>query len=344
MKTPRLLLVLLLSLAGKLCAGTPGQLTFALTGDIMMGTTYPAVQLPPQDGSFLFDHVAPLLRRADFAAGNLEGTLCAGMAATKEISAVKYAFCTPPAYVAHLKSAGYDFLSIANNHIYDFGEEGVRSTVAALRDAGIAFAGLRGRFESALVERGGATVAFCAFGHNHYTCRHADLMAVRRIITDLCNRADVVVVSFHGGAEGRASSRLPYGKEIFYGEDRGSLREFARFCVDAGADVVYGHGPHVCRAVELYKEHLIAYSLGNFCTPFGISLGGVSGYAPLLEVRTTRDGRFAGGRIHSFVQRRGTGPRADSTYAAAREIRRLTQLDMPDTPIEVRPDGTLVRR
>lgn len=110
------------------------------------------------------------------------------------------------------------------------------------------------------------------------------------------------------------------------------------------ADIVSGHGPHVCRAIELYKNHLIAYSLGNFCTPFGISVEGKSGYAPLLEVRTLRDGRFVSGRIHSFIQQYGMGPRFDPDGNAAREIRRLTSLDMPGTPLLISGDGTISRK
>ena len=131
---------------------------------------------------------------------------------------------------------------------------------------------------------------------------------------------------------------------MFCGEDRGSLRSFAHFCIDAGADVVFGHGPHVARAMELYKEHLIAYSLGNFCTPYGISLSGISGYAPLLEVKLDSAGRFSGGRIHSFLQVRGQGPRLDSKHLAAQEVCRLTQLDCPQGLLQISDEGVLRRK
>ena len=174
--------------------------------------------------------------------------------------------------------------------------------------------------------------------------RHQDLGQVRQIVTSLVNQCDIVIVSFHGGAEGSSRARLPYGKETFCGEDRGSLREFAHFCIDAGADVVYGHGPHVARAVELYKEHFIAYSLGNFCTPYGMSLGGVLGYAPLLTLELTPDGRFVSGQIHSFLQAKGVGPRLDAAHRAAREIRRLTALDVPGTPLVIDDEGHISRK
>lgn len=307
----------------------------------MMGTTYPSVQLPPHEGRQLFVDVRPVLEHADIAAGNLEGTLCDGGESTKRKSKTSFAFRTPTSFAPRLREAGYDFLSMANNHANDFGPAGIRSTMACLDAQGIRYAGLKGYPDHAIIERNGVKYGFCAFGHNGYTLLHRDLDTVRRIITQLVNECDIVIVSFHGGAEGAAHNRLPYGKEIFLGEDRGSLREFAHFCIDAGADIVYGHGPHVTRAVELYKDHFIAYSLGNFCTPYGISLSGISGYAPVLELNVTRDGRFLNGRIHSFIQRRGQGPRLDKTHRAAREIRRLTLLDMPANHLHMTDDGAL---
>ena len=319
-------------------------LQVAFTGDIMMGTTFPSVQLPPQEGRQLFVDAAPILQKADVAAGNLEGTLCDSGKTHKKVSNVCYAFRTPTSYAPLLQQAGYDFLSMANNHANDFGADGIASTRRCLDRLGIAHAGIRGYEPAVVVERDGVRYGFCAFGHNGYTVRHQDLNQVRQIVTSLVNQCDIVIVSFHGGAEGSSRARLPYGKETFCGEDRGSLREFAHFCIDAGADVVYGHGPHVARAVELYKEHFIAYSLGNFCTPYGMSLGGVLGYAPLLTLELTPDGRFVSGQIHSFLQTKGVGPRLDAAHRAAREIRRLTALDVPGTPLVIDDEGRISRK
>ena len=318
--------------------------TVAFTGDIMMGTTYPSVQLPSQEGRQLFIDAAPILSRADVAAGNLEGTLCNGGKTQKKISKICYAFRTPTTFAPRLSEAGFDFLSMANNHAHDFGDEGIRSTMHCLDQLSIKYSGIKNFPDHAVVERNGVKYGFCAFGHNDYTYRHQDLAHVRQVITRLTNACDIVIVSFHGGAEGASKARLPYGKEVFCGEDRGTLRQFAHFCIDAGADVVFGHGPHVARAMEVYKEHFIAYSLGNFCTPYGISLSGISGYAPLLELQIDSVGRFQGGKIHSFVQRRGQGPRIDSSHAAAKEISRLTKLDFPHGVLQISADGTLSRK
>ncbi len=316
----------------------------ALTGDIMMGTTYPQTQLPQEEGRLLFQHVAPILSSADIAAGNLEGTLCDGGTTTKRMSKVSYAFRTPVRFAPRLSEAGYDFLSVANNHVNDFGDTGISSTMKALDGVGIKYAGIKGLCEWSILEKDGRRYGFCAFSHNQKTCDHRDLETVRRILGELRKQADFIIVSFHGGAEGSAHNRLPYGRETFCGENRGSIRELAHFCIDEGADVVYGHGPHVLRAVEVYKGHFIAYSLGNFCTPYGINLRGISGYAPVVTIRVLADGTFVDGQIHSFIQQRGAGPLPDVQNLVAKEMKRLTELDVPETPIRISATGAIGRK
>lgn len=318
-------------------------LTVAMTGDIMMGTTYPSVMLPPHDGANLFDDVKHILQHADLAVGNLEGAICDGGKSTKE-GPNTYAFRTPTTYGRWLKDAGYDFVSMANNHANDFGEEGIVSTEHVLQQQGIKYAGLEGRVETAVIERKGVKIGLCAFGHNAYTLKHTDqeLATVGRIVDDLVSRTDIVIVSFHGGAEGSSRSHLPDSMELFFNEKRGHLRRLAHFCIDHGADIVYGHGPHVVRAAEVYKGRFIAYSLGNFCTPYGMNLKGISGYAPVIEVKTDRKGRFLRGHIHSFIQQKGIGPRRDTTHSVAQQIRTLSQQDIPHSEATIDLKGNIL--
>ena len=316
-------------------------LTVAMCGDIMMGTTFPSVQLPADGGANLFKDAGPVFQRADLAVGNLEGTLCDGGKSTKGEGPNVYSFRTPTTYAQWLSQAGFDFLSMANNHANDFGQEGILSTEQMLQQQDIKFAGIEGRTETAVIERKGLRIGICAFGHNSYTLKHTDLSTVGRILDDLKQRSDIIVVSFHGGAEGRSKSHLPYGTETFLGENRGSLRELAHYCIDNGADLVYGHGPHVVRAVEVYGGRFIVYSLGNFCTPYGMSLTGISSYAPVVEVKLGRDGRFLKGSIHSFLQQKGVGPRHDKTGSVAREMKQLSEADVPQSQAHIDDKGNI---
>ena len=330
-------------------------LTFAFVGDIMMGTTFPSRQLPENGGKDLFRDVKDILLSADITAGNLEGTLCDGGTTTKKVSSICYAFRTPTSYSHYLKDVGFDFLSMANNHAHDFGQEGIRSTEQQLKANGIAYAGIGGRQEYAIIEvpalqdsisrspEKTLKIGFCAFGHNSYTIMHTDTATVGRIVRKLRQQVDILVVSFHGGAEGAKASHLPQGKELFLGENRGNLRLLAHQCIDLGADIVYGHGPHVPRCMELYKGKIVAYSLGNFCTPRSVSLKGISGYAPILEVKTDREGNFIEGQIHSFIQQPGVGPRSDSQNRAAQLIRDLTASDIRNSNITIDNNGKILK-
>ena len=316
-------------------------LTIAMTGDIMMGTTFPSRMLPANDGADIFRDAKTVLSRTDLTLGNLEGTLCDGGKSTKGSGPNSYSFRTPTSYGHLLKEAGYDYLSMANNHANDFGQEGIESTERVLRQQDILFSGIAGRVESAVIERKGLKIGLCAFGHNSYTLKHTDLNLVGRIVDDLVARCDIVVVSFHGGAEGRTQSHLPQGAETFLGENRGSLRQLAHFCIDHGADIVYGHGPHVVRAIEVYKGRFIAYSLGNFCTTYNVSLTGISGYAPIAEIKVDRQGRFLKGQIHSFLQTRGVGPRWDKAHSVAQQIKMLSEQDLPASEAVISSQGVI---
>lgn len=333
---------------GDAAPDTAVTITLAFTGDIMMGTTWPdsihGSGLPVDGGKHLFDDVSPILRRVDVACGNLEGSFLSGPGKRRPMGNPKtyFVFRMPPSYVNHLLDAGYDFVGIANNHINDFGEPGRQSTMSTLRDAGLPFAGLKGKCEIAWLESKGLKVAVTQFGHGGNNLDVNDLSELRRVVKTMRDSADVVIVSFHGGAEGTAYLHVPHKAETYVGEQRGNVEEFAHAAIDAGADVVYGHGPHVPRAAELYNGHIIFYSMGNFCTPRRMGIRGATGYAPVAEVTIdATDGTFLGGRIHSFIQQSGKGPRADSTNAASSLIRQLSLDDFPASQLVIAPDGTL---
>jgi len=150
-----------------------------------------------------------------------------------------------------------------------------------------------------------------------------------------------VIVSFHGGAEGRAAIHVPYGTETFFGENRGDLRTFSHAVVDAGADLVLGHGPHVLRGMELYKDRLIAYSLGNFATYGRFNLSGNSGLGVILEVNMDPAGGFISGQLFPTRQIGQGIPTKDTQGRAIDLIRTLSHQDFPEYGIQVAQDGTI---
>ena len=323
------------------------EVTIACVGDMVLGINYPsnAQLLPAYDGAHLFDDVRPYLENADFTAGNLECLLLDRGGKCRTVRDPKYAyfFRSPERYVNHFVNAGFDFLSIANNHLRDFGEEGIVSTMRVLDQAGIAYAGLRERAELAVVERDGIRYGVCAFAPFIDMCDIYDFEHVSHTICLLReqHRCDLVIVTHHGGAEGTAATRVTRKDEFFGGGRRGNVYDFSHHCIDAGADLVFGHGPHVVRGMELYKGKIIAYSLGNFCTPYSVYIKGLSGYAPVLLVTLNTRGEFCGGRVVSARQIDRSGPKLDPTNSVVKEIRRLSLIDFPDSPLIIANDGTL---
>jgi len=330
-------------------------ITIAAVGDIMLGSPFPnESRMPPNDGADILDEVTPILSAADIAFGNLEGPLADGGISEKckppeppkpgdEPKPVRcFAFRMPTHYAKHLKAAGFDVLSVANNHASDFGDAGRASTRRSLDGVGIKHAGSdRLQHTIAYLEAKGKTVAFVGFAHNAVQPNVNDLDAARRLVSAADKRADIVVVSFHGGAEGTDAQNVPRRTELFFGEKRGNLPLFARTVIDAGADLVLGHGPHVLRGMELYKDRLIAYSLGNFATYGWFRLEGDTALTAILDVQLDADGRFRTGRIHSARQERPGIPKLDPTNQAVVKLRTLSQADFPSTAPKISDNGVI---
>src|SRR5512141_366561 len=260
----------------------------AAVGDIMMGTTFPESILPPEDGATLFRSVAPLLAGHDIVFGNLEGPLTDASLSPKCPKPRRggrpcFAFRTPPRYAARLVEAGFTAVHIANNHALDFGMEGLDNTLDVLYAAGIEPVGGE---RVAVFTISGKSVAVAGFSYSlrtRYVYPLQDIEAARKIVAELKGEYDLVVVSFHGGAEGAPAMRVTDADEEFLGEQRGNVVRFARAVVEAGADLVLGHGPHVPRAIEVYRGKLIAYSLGNFAVYSMFNIKGPSGLGYALQ-------------------------------------------------------------
>jgi poly-gamma-glutamate capsule biosynthesis protein CapA/YwtB (metallophosphatase superfamily) len=319
----------------------PDTVTIIGVGDIMMGSNYPnGGNLPPNNGNELMKEVSSILGNSDVTMGNLEGTLLdkGGVAKTCRDPKVCYVFRTPETYVKNLVDAGFDVMSVANNHAGDFGWEGKVKTEKTLQEAGLQFAGQSTK-PSVIFEKNGIKFGFAAFAPNTGCANINDLIAAKKIVANLDSICDIVIVSFHGGAEGPQHQHVTRKTEVFYGENRGNVYEFAHQMIEAGADVVLGHGPHVTRAVETYKNKFIAYSLGNFCTYGGINVSGISGIAPIIKVYTDSKGNFYKARIISTYQQFYTPVMVDNQKQALKRIQALTREDFPENKLVIDEEG-----
>ena len=322
----------------------PGQDTVSIigVGDIMMGTNYPEDKLPPEDGVHLLRNVDAVLRDADVTFGNLEGTLLDDGGIPKKCNDPKvcYAFRTPVRYVKNLVKAGFDMVSLANNHAGDMGDPGRKSTMETLAGANILHAGQLSQ-PTVVFEKDSIKYGLAAFSPNSNCVDINDLEGAIEIVKKLDSICDIVIVSFHGGAEGAQFQNVPRTNEVYYGENRGDVYKFSHALVDAGADIVFGHGPHVTRAVEVYNERFIAYSLGNFATYRGISVSGVNGLAPIVKVFADRTGKFFYGQIIPTYQSYDLGVRIDPQNQVIKKIQELTKKDFPESNIHIDENGLI---
>jgi poly-gamma-glutamate capsule biosynthesis protein CapA/YwtB (metallophosphatase superfamily) len=315
-------------------------LTVIGVGDIMMGTNFPSNALPPNDGKNIFDDVSETLSSADVTFGNLEGPLLSKGGSPKNCPEGSHcvAFRMPVHYAAYLKNAGFDIVSIANNHANDMGEEGRKSTKESLSQNDIGFSGQKD-CETYSFEKNGIRFGLAAFAYTNNTTNFNNYTKAKEIIKTLKSISDVLIVSFHGGAEGLSAQRVPGSREFYLGEDRGNVLEFAHLAVEAGADIVFGHGPHVPRAVELFNGRFICYSLGNFCTYAKFGLSGALGYCPILKVFVNKKGEFLKAEIISVKQIKRGIPVLDENKSVVKLIRKLTNQDFPDSKLQISDDG-----
>jgi hypothetical protein len=321
-----------------------GTLRFVAGGDTMMGSDRVKgdAGLAPGDGEALFQDVGPLFAAADVAFVNLEGPLADGLPSTKCApgSTDCHAFRTPTRYVNALTAAGVDLVCLANNHAMDLGTAGMESTMATLDAAGIAHAGRYG--DVARLERDGVRVAMVG-GHSGSCCLNVnDPVEVARAVAAADVDADLVVFAYHGGAEGGAARHVLGKVEIAWGEARGDVRALSRAAVDAGADLVLGTGPHVLRAMEVYRGRMIAYSLGNLMgyRQFGTG-GGYGGTTVLLDVELASNGVLVSGRLHPLLLDGESVPHVDPAGAGLGMVEELSAADFADSGVRVADDGTL---
>ncbi len=312
-------------------------------GDIMLGTNFPDPNyLPPNRGKDILAGVKDVLANADVTFGNHEGVILndGGQPKYCKNPDICYLFRSPEYLTQNLVDAGFDVVSLANNHAGDFGNEGRKNTMTVLDTLGIACAGLIQRPYTSF-ELDGLKYGFVAFAPNTGTVSIHDLETAKNYVRHLDSLNDIVIVSFHGGAEGREHQHVTRKAETFYGENRGNVFTFSHALIDAGADVIFGHGPHVTRAIEVYKKRFIAYSLGNFATYARFNLSGPNGVAPIIKLYLNNQGEFYQGEITPIKQ---IGPGIsviDEEKKVIKYLQELTKADFPESEIIIDDSGLI---
>lgn len=233
----------------------------AAVGDLMM-SSWIVEQVAEKGVDYPFDSTRIVLQKADLAIANLEAPLTQK---GERFFNKTYTFKVPPDFISGMSNAGFDVFTLANNHIVDFGCEGLTNTIYTLRNAGIQYSGagdnINRACEPAFVSVNDVKVAFLGFSMTYPqefwatstrcgTCYPTEEL-LYTLVTDCESRADITVVSFHWGAE-----KHTYPRDY--------QMEYGRAAIDYGADLVLGHHPHVLQGFELYQGKLIAYSLGNY--------------------------------------------------------------------------------
>jgi poly-gamma-glutamate capsule biosynthesis protein CapA/YwtB (metallophosphatase superfamily) len=315
-------------------------ITISWVGDIVLGSSF---GMPPNGGRDSLAGVRRSLKIADLTTGNLEQTLSVGGDSKCGPSSTDcFAFQAPPSFARLLTAAGFDLMNLANNHAFDFGAPGLAQTRSALKRAHVRWTGGPGQIT--VLGAKGVRVAFVGFASYPWSARIENIAAAQRLVRKAAKGADLVVVAFHGGAEGSDKIHVPYGAEYFLGENRGDLRRFTHALIDAGADLVVGSGPHVIRGVEWYHGRLIAYSAGNFAGYHNFGLGGTLSLSAIFRVTLRPDGSFVKGR---WVPVRLVGPglpQLDSSKASLRLVSTLSREDFGARGARFMPDGKIRAR
>lgn len=318
-------------------------------GDTMLGNS-PNQMVPHHN---FLEEVLADLRKSDLTFANYEGTLCDRNLISHKCRSDRplcFAFRGPTRLAADLAASGIQLVNLANNHIFDYGHTCATDTADALRAKGITAIGLKSAvsapddeiFSSLNVK--GLKIAAVGIHYSNAWGRVLSInetQRVRQVIQRVRPHHDLVLVSVHWGAEGIHTSHTPHQVEVHRGENRGHPRLQARQLIDAGADLVIGHGPHVLRGLELYKDRLIIHSLGNFATYTLFSLAMPMNLGAIVEVGLSRSGRFVEGEVistHQYYEQTRSGARGpirlklDPQERALQEIQRLSESDFKDRP------------
>ncbi len=235
--------------------------TLLFVGDIMLSRKIGAIMAEKNDWTYPFLEIKNVLKEADLVVGNLEGPISSRGTKLGSI----YSFRADPRAVAGLSSAPVGVVSLANNHVWDYGREALSETLDILKTAGIDYIGAGVDYVEAhqpvIRDVKGTKIAFLGYTNlvpvgitGEKSAPVVAFLDLKQVVPDIARAkelADLVVVSFHWGDE-------------YETKHNRSQEEIAHTVIDAGADLVIGHHPHVGQEIEEYHGGYIAYSLGNF--------------------------------------------------------------------------------
>lgn len=217
---------------------TPAPIILIATGDVMLGRAINYKSVKDNNFLWMWEKTVDVLRAADITFINLESPFVNNC----PITTSGMVFCADANNIEGLNYAGIDIANLANNHINNYGQEGINNTISLLENAGILATGVSGPVYKEINQ-----IKLAFLGHNQF----GHLLDISQEIKKAKDQANLVVVSFHWGEE---YTDKPTRKQ----------QELARLAIDSGADLVIGHHPHWVQPIETYKDKLIVYSLGNF--------------------------------------------------------------------------------
>ncbi len=266
-------------------------ITVRAVGDIVIGSSYPGIRLPGKKDMARITALRHTLRKADIVLGNLEGVLLDKGKSRKNIKQPGvYSFRMPENYASILKTIGFDALSLANNHVLDFGQKGLQSTISNLKREEIIPVGTTS--EATYLKIRNTHVALLAYSYIPGPNYLGNTKRIRKDMQKAKAQADIIMVSVHAGKEGNEAAGTPSGDEYFLGEYRGNILKFSEFIIDEGAAAVFGHGPHIVRPYRLYKGKPVFYSLGNFIGYKTLSTRGQLSHSVIADLSFSPDGKL----------------------------------------------------
>ena len=319
------------------------EIILSFVGDVMTGSDYPDKSyLPSNEGKDIFKSVVNYFKNSDINFANLEGAIANTNTQSSKRSKNSYSFRMPPYMANRIAEAGFNIVAVANNHSRDFGDKGYKQTQEYLKNAGIKIVG-NILNTATIIEIKNKKIGFLAFYYFSYANNSIqDITSAKTLVEKAKKECDFLIVSFHGGAEGGNMFRVPKETEIFYGENRGDVYKFARAVSDSGADLIIGHGPHVLRAMEIYNNSFIAYSLGNFVGYKQFSLAGNNGISAILQITLNNNLKISSAKVIPIKLINGGIPSVDSSNEAIKKLNNYADLDFPNSGIKFNSEGEAI--